>query len=126
MRFLFNLDLFAKEPDLYYKGKPKKSSLIGLFASFLYISLYISFLIYKLDRMFKRKDVKFYDTYAYNKQVPSINITNEEFYGAFAMGDRRDETLYHIKAQYVIGVKKSDNWNYNVKDLEIERCKIEN
>ena len=111
MGFLLSLDLFGKEPDLYYEGQSKKYSFIGLIASFLYISIYCAFLIFKLERMLKRKDVNFCNIYAYNKEVPLINIINEEFYGAFAMGDRIDETLYHIKAQYVMEDKNSDNLN---------------
>ena len=119
------MDLFGKEPDLFYKGKSKINTIIGTFFSFIYISLYLSYLFYKLLRIFERKDVKFYDTYAFDEEIPSINITNEEFYGAFTLGGSIDETLYHIKAQYVSGVKKGEIWNYTYKDLEIERCKIE-
>ena len=125
MKVLFYMDLLGKEPDLYYKGKSKTNTIIGSIFSFIYMSLYLTYLIYKLVRMFERKDVIFYDTYAFDEEIPSINITNEEFCGAFTMGGIIDETLYHVKAQYVSGIKKGEIWNYTYKDLEIETCKIE-
>ena len=63
--FLTDFDLFGKVPELYYKGKSKKSSTFGLVLTILYIILYIAFLIYKLIRMFKRVDMTFYDSYTF-------------------------------------------------------------
>ena len=125
MKCLFDLDLFAKEPDLYYKGKSQKNTIIGLIFTINHILLISFFLIFKLIRMIKRKDLEFYDTYAYDKEIPSINVTNESLYGAFSVGGFIDETLYYIKAQYVSGVKNGDIWNNAYKDLEIETCNIE-
>ena len=51
--FLTDFDLFGKLPELYYKGKSKKSSILGIVLTVIYIVLYIAFLIYKLVRMFK-------------------------------------------------------------------------
>ena len=79
-QFLYDMDLFDKTPELYYKRKSKRSTELGIVLTILYIILYIAFLVYKLVRMVKRMDVTFYDTYAY-KDFPYINITNEEFYG---------------------------------------------
>ena len=41
------------------------------------------------------------------------------------MGGFIDETLYHIKAQYISGFKNGDIWNNAFKDLEIETWNIE-
>ena len=73
--FLTDFDLFGKVPELYYKGKSKKSSTFGLVLTVIYIILYIAFLIYKLIRMFKRVDMTFYDSYTF-QGLPSINLTN--------------------------------------------------
>ena len=124
MKCLFDLDLFGKEPDLYYNGKSQKNTFIGLFFTIVQSLLVCFFLIFKLIRMIARKDFEFYDTYAY-EEIPSINITNESFYGAFSVGGFIDETIYYIKAQYVSGVKKGDIWDNTYKDLEIETCSIE-
>ena len=125
MECLFDLDLFGKEPELYYKGKSQKNTTPGLIFTFIQTLLVCFFFIFKLIRMIKKKDVEIYDTYAYDKEIPSINTTNESFYGAFSVGGFIDETLYYIKAQYVSGVKNGDVWNNQYKDLEIETCNIE-
>ena len=38
--FLTDFDLFGKTPELYYKGKSKKSSLIGIILTVIYIVIY--------------------------------------------------------------------------------------
>ena len=88
--FLSDFDLFGKIPELYYKGKSKKSSTLGIIFTILYIILYIAFLIYKLVRMVRRIDVTFYDSYTFIG-LPSIKVTNNEFYAAFGMGGIVDE-----------------------------------
>ena len=124
MKYLYELDLFGKEPDFYYKGKTKINTILGLVFTFIYISISSSYFIIKLVRMIKRKDVVFYDTYAYDK-TPSIHITNEQFYTSFTVGGIVDETLYHVTGQYIDGFKDGDNWNNTIKELEFERCKLE-
>ena len=122
--FLLDMDLFGKSRDLYFKGKTKKPSKIGLFLTIIYVILYISFLIYKLIRMVRRVDVTFYDSYAY-KDFPSLKLTNEEFYGGFSMGGIIDETLYYATADFVSGVKEGGQWHYTTTNLEVETCKLE-
>ena len=95
MKCLFDIDLFGKEPNLYFKGKSQKNTIIGLIFTIIHILLFVSYLIYKLIRMFKRKDVVYYDSYAYDKEIPSINLTKENFNGAFNVGGLIDETIYY-------------------------------
>ena len=90
--FMTDFDLFGKTPELYYKNKSKKSSVFGIVLTFIYIILYIAFLIYKLVQMFQRVDVTFYDSYTF-KGIPSIKLTNNEFYGGFGMGKIVDERM---------------------------------
>ena len=125
MKYIYNLDLFGKEPDLYYKGKTALNTILGVIFTFIHISISLTYFIFKLVRMIKRKDVVFYDTYAYDEEIPSIAITNEEFYTAFSVGGFVDETIYHITAQYVRGFKEGDNWNNTYTELEFETCKLE-
>ena len=125
MKFLLNLDLFGKEPDLYYKGKTHINTVLGLVFTFIYISISLTYFLFKLIRMIKRKDVVFYDTYAYDKEIPSIAITNEHFYTAINVGGIVDETIYHITGQYISGIKDGDNWNNTNNELEFEICKLE-
>ena len=124
LEFLLELDFFGKEPNLYFEKKKKKTSYTGLIFTLIYIIIYVAFFIYKIVRMAKRIDVTFYDTYAY-KDFPSIKLTNEEFYGGFAMGGIIDETLYYATADFYSGVKKEGVWHYNITSLEVETCQLE-
>ena len=122
---LSDIDLFGKEPEFYFKGKPKKSSWVGIILTIIYITVYIAFLIYKIIRMLKRVDVTFYDTYSY-RDFPSIRLTKENFYGAFWMGYRIDETLYYPKVEFKSGKRIDESFNWTTVELDVERCKLEN
>jgi len=123
--FLTDFDLFGKHPELYYKGKSKKASTLGIILTLIYIVLYLTFLIYKLVRMFKRIDVTFYDSYTFIG-LPSITLTNNEFFGAFGMGGIVDERMYYLTLDYVR--QKRVNGQF-VDDgsvrLDTEICKLE-
>ena len=122
--FLTDFDLFGKIPELYYKGRSKKSSIFGIILTLVYIIIYIAFLIYKLIRMFKRVDVTFYDSYTF-QGLPSINLTNNEFYGGFGMGGIIDEQMYYLDVNYVSQVKVNGKWVESSKHLDTEICKLE-
>ena len=122
--FLTDFDLFGKQPELYYKGKSKKSTTLGIVLTVIYIVIYIAFLLYKLIRMFKRIDVTFYDSYTF-KGLPSIKLTNNEFYGGFGMGGIVDERMYYLKVEYVSKVKVNGQWKENKKELETEICQLD-
>jgi hypothetical protein len=123
--FLTDFDLFGKTPELYYNGKSKKSSTVGIVLTIIYIILYIAFLIYKLVRMFKRIDMTFYDSYTF-KGLPSIKLTNNEFYGGFGMGGRIDEQMYYLTVNYVRQAKVNGVWvEEENRELETEICRFE-
>ena len=123
--FLTDFDLFGKTPEIYYKGRSKKSSVIGIVFTVIYIIVYIAFLIYKLIRMFKRIDVTFYDSYTF-QGLPSIKLTNNEFYGGFGMGRIVDERMYHLTVEYISLVKHNGQWEPNdYRQLETEICQLE-
>ena len=117
--FLTDFDLFGKTPEFYYKGRSKKSSIFGIILTIIYIILYITFLIYKLVRMFKRTDVTFYDSYTF-KGLPSIKLSNNEFYGGFGMGGIVDERMYHLKVYYVSKVKVNGQWEETTIPLKTD------
>ena len=122
--FLADFDLFGKQPEIYYHGKSKKSSAFGIVLTAIYIVIYIAFLIYKIVRMLKRIDLTFYDSYTF-QGLPSINLTNNEFYGGFGMGGIVDEKMYRIEVFYVSKVKVNGVWQETTKQLPIEVCKLE-
>ena len=122
--FLTEFDLFGKTPELYYKGRSKKSSTFGIILTILYIILYITFLIYKLVRMIRRVDVTFYDSYTFIG-LPSISISNEVFYGAFGMGGIVDERMYYLTADFVSKVRVDGEFVETIHHLDTEICQLE-
>ena len=123
--FLSDFDLFGKRPELYYKGKSKKASTLGLTLTIIYIILYIAFLIYKFVRMIRRVDVTFYDSYTF-QGLPAINLTNNEFYAAMGLGGIVDERMYYLTVDYVrqkrVNGQFVDDGSYR---LELEKCQLE-
>ena len=125
------IDMFGKEPELYYKGRPKKTSWMGRILSILFVVIYFAFLLYKVIRMMQKKDVTFYDRFTYVKEPSKVKITNENFYGGFALEDPVtydtfiDERIYIPKAYFKRAEKKGDNFIWDVVELELEQCKLE-
>ena len=130
-RYLKDIDMFGKEPQLYYKGEEKKTSWIGRIFIILFVVAYFAFFIYKVIRMMRKTDVTFYDTFTYAPEPSKVRITNENFYGGFALEDPNtydvfiDEGVYIPKASFRRAERKGENFNWDIIDLELERCKIE-
>jgi len=123
--------MFGKEPQLYYKGEEKKTSWIGRIFTVLFVVAYFAFFIYKVIRMMRKTDVTFYDTFTYAAEPSKIRVTNENFYGGFALEDPEtydvfiDEGIYFPKASFRRAERKGKNFDWDIVDLELERCKIE-
>ena len=131
-RLVKDVDMFGKEPELYYKGKPKKTSWIGRIFSFAFVIIYFAFFVYKLVKMLKKTDCTFYDTFTYSAEPPSVKITKENFYGGFALEDPItydvfiDEGIYIPKAYFKRAERQGETYDWQVKELELEPCKLEN
>ena len=109
LRIIKNLDLFGKQPDLYYKGNQKKTSWLGFVLTMIYIIIYIAFFIYKLVRMIKKVDVTFYETYAFTGEIPSAVLNKEIFAGGIGLINPKtklnyiDRRVYKVTAVYKRG-----------------------
>ena len=130
-RILKDIDMFGKEPELYYKTRPKKTSWIGRILSFSFVLIYFAFFLYKFIKMLKKVDVTFYDTFNYAAKPPQVHITHDNFYVAFALEDPvtydpfLDEGVYYPKAFFKRAEMKGDVFEWDVIPLEIERCQRE-
>ena len=128
---LKDLDMFGKEPTLYYKGRTKKTSLLGNIFTFCFIFLYFALFLYKLIRMIRKSDVSFYDTYTYEAEPPALNLTNNYFYGGFALEHPEtydvfiDEGIYYPKAYFKKAERKGQKFEWTTTEIELERCKLE-
>ena len=121
--FIKEIDFYGKEPEFYFKGKTKKVTWIGRIFTIIYIIIYIIIFFYKLYRMSKRVDITFYDTYSDNNEnIPSINVTNENFYVIFSLLNAHtdepfiDETIYYPVAYFK---------DEEVEEIEVEPCNID-
>ena len=45
-KFIDDIDLFGKEPELYFKGNSKRTSWVGRIFTFLYILIDVAFFVY--------------------------------------------------------------------------------
>ena len=130
---LEDIDLFSKSPDIYYKGKPQKSSIFGRILTIAYGVIYAAFFIYKIIRMALKIDVSFIETQTWTGEIPSLKLNNNHFYGGFAllnpllMKPFIDESIYYVEAKFVTGIKKDSQsdfeWEYQT--LEVEPCQLE-
>ena len=59
-RLIKDVDMFGKEPELYYNGRQKKTSWVGRIFSFSFVLVYFGFFLYKLIRMMKKTGVKIF------------------------------------------------------------------
>ena len=131
-RLIKDIDMFAKEPELYYKTRPKKTSWIGRILTILYAIIFISFLTYKLYRMINRVDVTVYDTNSYTGEFPYIQINKYLFFEgiAFALEDPAtynpfiNEGVYYPKASFKRAEMKGDQFDWQVVPLEVEKCNL--
>ena len=131
---LKKIDLFGKEAKLYYRKEEQFNTNLGITSSILYYIIYISFFIYKLNRLTNHLDVTAYDTFKYISYKPSIELSNNTFYGGFALQNPKtydsiiDERIYYPKAYYKKAVRKGDNnaWEWEIKSLDLETCNITN
>ena len=121
LRITKGFDFFGKYPEFYIKGKAKETTLIGRILTVIFIIIYIIIISYKLHRMIHRVDITFYDSYIIDEEIPSINITNENFYSLFSIFNKNnepfiEETIYYPKAYF------SDE---EIKEIELERCNLD-
>jgi hypothetical protein len=120
-QFIKGIDFFGKLPEIYINGNPKQVTFMGRMFTFIFMFIYILIIGYKLYRMIQREDITFYDSFTNTEELPSIQITNENFYFAFAVLNKEgkpfiDETIYYPKAYYTDG---------ETEEINLERCHID-
>ena len=130
-QFFQDIDLFSRKLELYYNGKPRKTSRIGFIFTLIYISIFLTIFLYNLKKMISKNNGTFYVTYTYENEPPSIKLSSEKFYGGFALENHEtydnfiDETIYYPKAYYKRAVRHGKNCEWFVKELELEKCRLE-
>ena len=124
-QFLSEFDLFGKEPEFYFKGKPQRTSKFGKVLTYFYIFIYVGFFLYKVIRMLEKVDITFYETYAY-AGVPSIKLTSDLFYGGFSLNGMIDPTIYYPVVLYYEGHRENGEMVWAPPTMmDIEICQLE-
>ena len=128
--FIKDFDMFGKEARLFYNGEEKKTTWFGIILTILYFLLNIVLLSYKLSRMLKKDDVSFYEINSYKEKPPSIQLSQNNFYGGFGLEVPEtydpfiNETIYIPKAYFKEGIRYGEKWIWTTKELELEKCNI--
>ena len=132
INFVKGNDMFGKGAILYFDKESQKSSILGIILTILYCILYGYFFIYKFIRMNRHLDVNSYDISTYIANDPSINLTKDIFYGAFALEHPetynfvRDERIYYPKAFFIELSQNQSGWNPERKvEIELVNCTID-
>ena len=129
-KLIQEIDLFGREPKLYYKEKPKRKTYFGSLATISFVVIYIAFFVYKINKMLQKADVSFYETYVYTNGTPEIEVNNENFYGGFSLGDPStqktfiDESIYYPRGFFIYAKKINNEWKYERKTLKFETCQL--
>ena len=104
---------------------------IFFFINLLFVIFLFIFFNKLIINIFKKSDVVVYDTISYIEKPPSVNLTCNNFYVGFALEDPEtydffiDETVYYIKAFFKEGKRIEGIWNWKIRQLELEKCKLE-
>ena len=126
LKFLKEIDFYGKSPEFYYKGSPKKTTIVGRIMTFIYIIIYIVFLAYKLNRMLLRVDISFFDVYSNENILPSMNVPNETFYILFAaFYTSTDEPIIDETINYPVATFNSEVDKDGDQLIIAERCIME-
>ena len=128
--FLHDIDLYGKDPEFFFKGRPQKTSWIGRIFTIIYVIAYIAFFLYESIRMLMKYDITFSDSYVFKGEPPSMKVTNNELYGGFALEDPKtletyvDESIYYTRAFFKVGKKVEQVWAWQEKELPVEVCQL--
>ena len=129
--FLHDIDLYGKNPEIYFKGRSQKTSWIGRIFTIIYAIAYIAFFSYEVIRMLMKYDITFSESYAFKGEPPSMRVTNDYLYGGFALEDPQtletyvDESIYYTRAFFRVGKKVEQVWTWQEKELQVEVCQLE-
>ena len=116
--FVKEIDFFGKEPEFYFKGRPKQATIFGRICTYIFMIIYITIFCYKFYRMTRRVDITFYDSYSNTDQVPMVKISQNNFTLVFTLLDEDgdpfiDDTIYYPEAYY---------YDNDYQEVKIERC----
>ena len=128
-----NFDMYSKRTSFFYNNQERIGSCYGLFLTIIYILILLSLFLYYLIILFKRKEIKVYDSSMYAQEMPTIDIDSNNLYFAFGLEDPInnnrfiDETIYYPQILFIERVKINGEFKtINKEILNYDRCREEN
>ena len=126
-------DIYSKRASFFYNNQEKIGSFFSCFLTIVYVLTSLSLFFYYLAKVFKRTEMKVYDTTIYNQEMPSLNIDSNDLYFAFGLEksihSKRyiDDTIYYPKILFINQIKEDGGFKtIEERELAYERCKEEN
>lgn len=126
-------DIYSKRASFFYNNQEKIGSYFSCFLTIVYVLTSLSLFFYYLIKVFKRTEMKVYDTTIYNQEMPSLNIDSNDLYFAFGLEksihSKRyiDDTIYYPKILFINQIKEDGEFKtIEERELAYERCKEEN
>ena len=130
---LVNFDIYSKRISFFFNNNEKIGTIFGFIYTIMYIlislAIFINYLVYAV----KRKNAKIYDSTAYSKNIPEININPNILYFAFGLENPKtsnrfiDESIYYPRIFFLEKIKVNGQFiTTEKKELEYEICKEEN
>ena len=131
---LKDIDCYSVSPQIYLNGKKQKTTLLGFGLTIFTFTCYFGIFIYFLAKMLDPSNVNVVTYTEYSTRFLSFDLTNENTYFAFGVEDPEtynyfiDESIYYLKALFKKGVRNetTGEFEWNVTELEIEPCNINN
>ena len=130
MNALNYLDFYPKKFGIFYNGKERISTNLGLTLTLLHVLFTLFLFIYYGYRIIFGKELNVRESNVFQLEAPSIDIINSNlFYFAFGVEDPIttdkfiDETIYYPKVIYYNTKKEDKGWSTIEKRyLNLERC----
>ena len=131
---LKDIDCYSIAPQIYLNGRKQKTSLLGFGLTIFTFICYFCIFVYFLAKMLDPSNVNVVTYTEYSTRYLSFNLTHENTYFAFGVEDPDtydyfiDDSIYYLKALFKRGVRneKTGVFEWNVTELEIEPCNINN
>jgi uncharacterized membrane protein len=124
--------MYSKPIGFFFNNKEKIGTYLGLVLTIIYTLISLILFIVHLALILQHSDMKVYDSTAYSKDLPTIDINPDLIYFAFGVEDPKtsnrfiDETIYYPKFLFFYRDKVNGEFKTTKRiELESEVCKEE-
>ena len=107
----YEYDMFGYTVGLYFNGKTKRGTFFGLLISLIYIFCFIGVSLYYINDILSKKNYTLSSSTTELEDTVSVILSEDRFALNFALqnpitfNEYIDETIYYIKANYILGIR---------------------